>query len=176
MKQKSFYPLFLAGLIALTSGVLVSCTENEPEMFTTQRIVINCTDSMTDASISSGSRTRSVPESTKIGSSVLTSKSGKKLYLSCTETVWPSDKTVKTRGTKVTTAGISNLGVSASVYPAANTYTSAGCGSYFYKESVSSGTPMSYYWPTAGYRLPVLPVRRHMPIPCRPLSPISRIS
>ena len=155
MKKKSFYPLFLAGVIMLAASMFASCTEytDDPAKFTTENIVINYTDSVTDASISSGSRTRSVSESTKIGSSVLTSKSGKKLYLSCTETVWPSDKTVKTRGTKVTTAGISNLGVSASVYPAANTYTSAGCGSYFYKESVSSGTPMSYYWPTSDYKI-----------------------
>ena len=153
MKQKSFYSLLLVSVMTLTAILSSGCTEDEPEMFTTQRIVINYTDSVTDASISPGSRTRSVPECTKIGSSILTSKSGKKLYLSCTETVWPSDKTAKTRGTKVTTAGLSNLGVSASVYPAANSYTSAGCGSYFYKESVSSGTPMSYYWPTADYRI-----------------------
>ena len=155
MKQKSFYSLLLAGVIMLAASMFASCTEytDDPAKFTTENIVINYTDSVTDARISPGSRTRSVPERTKIGSSVLTSKSGKKLYLSCTETVWPSDKTAKTRGTKVTTAGISNLGVSASVYPAANTYTSAGCGSYFYKESVSSGTPMSYYWPTTDYRI-----------------------
>jgi hypothetical protein len=75
------------------------------------------------------------------------------MYLSCTESPWPTDNGAKTRGTKVTTASISSLGVCASVYPAANTYTSAGCGSYFYKESVSSGTPTSYYWPTSGYKI-----------------------
>lgn len=57
------------------------------------------------------------------------------------------------RGAKVTTGGISCLGVSASVYPAANSYTSAGCGSYFYKEAVASGTPTKYYWPTADYKI-----------------------
>ena len=57
------------------------------------------------------------------------------------------------RGAKVTTGGISCLGVSASVYPAANSYTSAGCGSYFYKEAVASGTPTKYYWPTSDTRM-----------------------
>lgn len=57
------------------------------------------------------------------------------------------------RGAKVTTGGISCLGVSASVYPAANSYTSAGCGSYFYKEAVASGTPTKYYWPTSDYKI-----------------------
>ena len=153
MKQKLFYSLLLVSVMTLTAILSSGCTEEEPEMFTTQRIVINYTDSVVDASISPEAKTRSQSVSSTPAGDVLTSKSGKKLYLSCTETVWPSDKTAKTRGTKVTTAGISNLGVSASVYPAANSYTSAGCGSYFYKESVSSGTPMSYYWPTADYRI-----------------------
>ncbi len=153
MKQKSFYSLLLAGVITFTSGVLESCTEEEPEMFTTQHIVINYTDSVVDASISPEAKTRSQSGSSTPAGGVLTSKSSKKLYLSCTETAWPLEKTATTRGTKVTTAGISNLGVSASVYPAASSYTSAGCGSYFYKESVSSGTPMSYYWPTTAYRI-----------------------
>lgn len=155
MKKKSFYPLSLAGVIMLAASMFAGCTEyaDDPAKFTTENIVINYTDSVTDASISPGSRTRSVPESTKIGSSVLTSKSGKKLYLNCTEAPWPVEKTAQTRGTKVTTATIGTIGISASVYPAANSYTSAGCGSYFYKESVSSGTPMSYYWPTTDYRI-----------------------
>ena len=153
MKQKSFYSLLLVSVMTLTAILSSGCTEEEPEMFTTQRIVINYTDSVVDASISPDANTRSQSVCPTPAGGVLTSKSGKKLYLSCTETAWPSDKIVKTRGTKVTTAGISNLGVSASVYPAANTYTSAGCGSYFYKESVSSGTPMSYYWPTSDYKL-----------------------
>ncbi len=153
MKQKSFYSLLLAGVITLVAGLFSGCTEEEPEMYTTQRIVINYTDSVVDASISPEAKTRSQSVCPTPAGGVLTSKSGKKLYFRCTETAWPSDKTAKTRGTKVTTAGISNLGVSASVYPAANTYTSACCGSYFYKESVSSGTPMSYYWPTSDYKI-----------------------
>lgn len=57
----------------------------------------------------------------------------------------------RTRGTKVT--AISGVGISASVYSAASTYTSAGCGSYFFNESVTAGTPTAHYWPTADYRL-----------------------
>ena len=155
MKQKLFDFLSYADmvLVFVCAVVLISCSEEEPSMFTTERIVINCTDSVIDASILPGSRTRSVSESTKIGSSVLTSKSGKKLYLSCTEASWPVEKSVRTRGAKVTTATIGTIGISASVYPVANSYTSAGCGSYFYKEAVTSGTPTKFYWPTSDYRI-----------------------
>ena len=145
----------LAGVITLAASMFAGCTEyaDDPAEFTTENIVINYTDSVIDASISSGSRTRSVPESTEISSGVLTSKSGKKMYLSCTEAPWPVEKNVVTRGAKVTTVGISNMGVSASVYGSSSSYTSAGCGSYFYKESVSSGTPTRFYWPTADYKI-----------------------
>ena len=153
MKQKSFYSLLLVSVMTLTAILSSGCTEEEPEMFTTQRIVINYTDSVVDASISPEAKTRSQSGSSTPAGGVLTSKSGKNLYLSCTETAWPLEKTATTRGTKVTTAGISNLGVSASVYPAASSYASAGCGSYFYKESVSSGTPTRFYWPTADYKI-----------------------
>ena len=155
MKQKIFNLLSFADmvLVFVCALVLISCSEEEPSMFTTERIVINCTDSVADASNSSGSRTRSVSESTKIGSSVLTSKTGKKMYLSCTEAPWPVEKTTVTRGGKVTTATIGTVGISASVYPVANSYASAGCGSYFYKEAVTSGAPTNYYWPTSDYRI-----------------------
>ena len=56
-----------------------------------------------------------------------------------------------TRGTKVST--ISSFGVSASVYSSASTYTSAGCGSYFFNEQVTPGVPTAYYWPTSAYKL-----------------------
>ena len=153
MRKKSFYHFLLVSVMTLTAFLSSGCSEDRPEKFTSQRIVINYTDSVVDASISPDAKTRSQSGSSTPAGGVLTSKSSKKLYLSCTETAWPSDKTVKTRGTMVNTAGISNLGVSASVYPAASSYTSAGCGSYFYKESVSSGNPMSYYWPTTNYRI-----------------------
>ena len=155
MEQIKNKSLLLVGVITLAASMFAGCTEyaDDPAEFTTENIVINYTDSVIDASISSGSRTRSVPESTEISSGVLTSKSGKKMYLSCTEAPWPVDKNVVTRGAKVTTVGISNMGVSASVYGSSSSYTSAGCGSYFYKESVSSGTPTKFYWPTADYKI-----------------------
>ena len=58
-----------------------------------------------------------------------------------------------TRGAQV--GSISNFGVSASVYDkdAVGGYTSAGCGSYFYNQSATNGTPMNYYWPTANYKM-----------------------
>ncbi len=60
-------------------------------------------------------------------------------------------ETSPTRGSKVT--AITSFGVSASVYNTASTYTSAGCGSYFFDESATAGTPMGYYWPTSDYKL-----------------------
>lgn len=155
MKQKKIKFFLLAGVITLAAGMFAACTEyvEDSAEFTTESIIINYTDTVIDASILPGSRTRSVSESTKIGSSVLTSKSGKKLYLSCTEASWPVEKSVRTRGAKVTTATIGTIGISASVYPVANSYTSAGCGSYFYKEAVTSGTPTKFYWPTSDYRI-----------------------
>lgn len=150
MKKRSFYSFMLASVMTLAASVVTGCTEHEdsPVEISPQLIVINYTDTVVDIQPSPVSGTRS-----QSASSVLTNKSGKKMYLSCTESPWPTDNGARTRGAKVTTASISSLGVCASVYLAANTYTSAGCGSYFYKESVSSGTPTSYYWPTAGYKI-----------------------
>ena len=58
-----------------------------------------------------------------------------------------------TRGTQITS--ITNFGVSASIYEkdAVGGYTSAGCGSYFYNQSATNGSPMSYYWPSADYKI-----------------------
>jgi hypothetical protein len=155
MEQKNIKTLLLAGVITLAASMFAGCTEYSDDLaeFTSENIVINYTDSVIDASISSGSRTRSVPESTEVSSSVLTSKSGKKMYLSYTEAPWPVEKNAVTRGCKVTSAGISSTGICASVYSSSSSYTSAGCGSYFYKESVASGTPTRFYWPTSDYRI-----------------------
>ena len=56
-----------------------------------------------------------------------------------------------TRGGKV--SSVSSFGVSASIYSAASTYTSAGCGSYFFNESASAGVPVNYFWPISDYKL-----------------------
>ena len=61
------------------------------------------------------------------------------------------DGRVPTRGSKVTSIG--TFGVSASVYNAASSYTSAGCGSYFFNESAANGAPTSYFWPISAYKL-----------------------
>lgn len=58
-----------------------------------------------------------------------------------------------TRGARITTSGINTIGVSASVYSSSSSYTSAGCGSYFFNERVTPGTPTNYYWPTSDYKL-----------------------
>ena len=56
-----------------------------------------------------------------------------------------------TRGAKV--SSITSFGVSASVYSAAASYTSAGCGSYFYNESATAGLPTDFFWPTSSYKV-----------------------
>ena len=146
--------LLQTSALTFVAGMMFSCTEDlegKSSEFTTDRIVINLTESADDGMIVAN--TRSVPDTEKSGDQILTSKSGKKMYLSCTEAPWPSVKTATTRGAKVTTAGISNIGVSVSVYSSSSSYTSAGCGSYFYKESVSSGTPTRFFWPTSDYKI-----------------------
>lgn len=146
--------LLQTSVITLVAGMMFSCTEDiegKSSEFTTDHIVINLTESADDGMAIA--KTRSMSDSEQPGDRILTSKSGKKMYLSCTETPWPSAKTATTRGAKVTTAGISNIGVSASVYSSSSSYTSAGCGSYFFKESVASGTPTKFFWPTSDYKI-----------------------
>ncbi len=59
-----------------------------------------------------------------------------------------------TRGTNISKSDIISYGVSASIYSASNSYTSAGCGSYWFNEEVDAQTGKSgYYWPGASYRV-----------------------
>lgn len=62
-----------------------------------------------------------------------------------------NESKVQTRGAKVNS--ITSFGVSASVYSAAASYTSAGCGSYFYNESATAGLPTDFFWPTSSYKV-----------------------
>ena len=59
-----------------------------------------------------------------------------------------------TRGATITAANMTSFGVSAAVYPAANSYTTAACGQYFHDIEVSaeSGT-CGYFWPGSDYRM-----------------------
>lgn len=53
-----------------------------------------------------------------------------------------------TRGTQISKSNITSYGVSASICPAGNSYTSVGCGSYWFNEEIDAGTGKSgYYWP-----------------------------
>ena len=59
-----------------------------------------------------------------------------------------------TRGSQATVGSTTSYGVSASIYPAANSFTSAGCGSYWYNAEVVTATGKSgYYWPGADKRV-----------------------
>lgn len=65
----------------------------------------------------------------------------------------PMDMKV-TRATSTNVENITTFGVSCSIYPAASTYTSAGCGSYFYNEEIQAETGYSgYYWPGTNYHV-----------------------
>ena len=145
--------LLQTSVMALVTGMMFSCTGDleEKSEFTSDPIVINLV-SAADADIMPIAGTRSLSEDEQPNRIDLVNKSGDKMHLSCIETTWPSEKAA-TRGTKVIATDITNIGVSASIYPSSSSYTSAGCGSYFYKESITIGTPTKFYWPTSDYRM-----------------------
>ncbi len=59
-----------------------------------------------------------------------------------------------TRGTQITKNDITEYGVSASIYPVANSYTSAGCGSYWFCDRIVAASGRSnHFWPGASYRV-----------------------
>lgn len=59
-----------------------------------------------------------------------------------------------TRGAQTAKSDITAYGVSASIYPAANTYTTAGCGSYWFCDRIEAASGRSnHYWPGASYRV-----------------------
>lgn len=153
MKLKKNISLLQTSVMALVTGMMFSCTGDleEKSEFTSDPIVINLV-SAADADIMPIAGTRSLSEDEHPDRCVLVNKSGDKMHLSCIETPWPSEKAA-TRGTKVIATDIANIGVSASIYPSSSSYTSAGCGSYFYKESITIGTPTKFYWPTSDYRM-----------------------
>lgn len=154
MKQKSLYHFMLTGVITLAVFLSSGCTEDLSVGITEKPIVIDVSYSGFDGDLPSF-RTRGTDNQTTHGC-VLTSKSGKRLYLGVSEAVWPDEDmnvSAKTRGTKISTAGINPFGVCASVCESSSSYTSVGCGSYFYNLEVSAGIALPYYWPTSSYRL-----------------------
>lgn len=59
-----------------------------------------------------------------------------------------------TRGSQTAKNDITEYGVSASIYPAANSYTSAGCGSYWFCDRIVAASGRSnHFWPGASYRV-----------------------
>lgn len=153
MKLKKNISLLQTSVMALVTGMMFSCTGDleEKSEFTSDPIVINLV-SAADADIMPIAGTRSLSEDEQPNRIDLVNKSGDKMHLSSIETPWPSEKAA-TRGTKVIATDITDIGVSASIYPSSSSYTSAGCGSYFYKESITIGTPTKFYWPTSDYRM-----------------------
>ena len=158
MKQKSFYSLLLAGVVVLAEVSFMSCKE---EIVIKDSPVCNkyITFSVPEIVDISNSQTRAATEPVVVERKTLRSFKGDSMRLKVTEEDYfavrgeVTDKAA-TRGSLVTSsASISPFGVSCSVYPAAGTYTSYGCGSYFYKQPVTANTPTSYFRPTSDYRL-----------------------
>lgn len=59
-----------------------------------------------------------------------------------------------TRGSQLTVPTITSYGVSCSFYPAANSYTTAACGSYFYNVQIDAIDGNSgHYWPGSDYKV-----------------------
>ena len=56
-------------------------------------------------------------------------------------------------GSSVSAIISNGFGVSAAIYPTDGSYTSAGCGSYFYEIHAVPGVPMDYYWPTSDKKM-----------------------
>ena len=79
-----------------------------------------------------------------------TELTAKRIMLALDDSGFDGSRSV-TRGAKVTS--ISSFGVSAAVYDASASYTSAGCGSYFYKQSATNGSPLSFFWPTSDSKM-----------------------
>ena len=158
MKQKSFYSLLLAGVVVLAEVSFMSCKE---EIVIKDSPVCNeyITFSVPEIVDISNSQTRAATEPVVVERKTLRSFKGDSMRLKVTDEDYfavrgeVTDKAA-TRGSLVTSsASISPFGVSCSVYPAAGTYTSYGCGSYFYKQPVTANTPTSYFWPTSDYKV-----------------------
>lgn len=59
-----------------------------------------------------------------------------------------------TRGAQTEAGDITYYGVSCAVCPVTDTYTTVGCGSYFYNEQMAAAAGTSkYYWPGSNYKL-----------------------
>ena len=59
-----------------------------------------------------------------------------------------------TRATQLTKPTITTFGVSTSIYPAANDFTTAACGSYWFNEGIVAETGKSnHYWPGDDYKV-----------------------
>jgi hypothetical protein len=162
MKQKTFYSFMLASVITLATGLLVSCekdlckdnpSESNSYITFSEPEIENMISTRTLSTVNEAANPAIVERAT------LRSEKGDSMRLRVTEEDFftmrgeKADKTL-TRGSLVTSAsGITTFGVSCSVYPSAGTYTSYGCGAYFYKESATANTPTSYFWPTSDYKV-----------------------
>lgn len=59
-----------------------------------------------------------------------------------------------TRATQLTKPTITTFGVSTSIYPVADDFTTAACGSYWFNEGIVAETGISnHYWPGADYKV-----------------------
>ena len=152
MKKRSFYSFMLAGVMMFAAVLFPGCTEDLSVGVTGSPIIIDVSYPVFDGENPSY-RTRGTEDNQTTNVCILTSRSGRKLFIGVSEAAWEIEEPVKTRGTKISTAGINPFGVSASVCESSASYTSVGCGSYFYNIEAATGIALPYYWPTSSYKL-----------------------
>jgi hypothetical protein len=152
MKQKSFYHFYLFSVMTLIAFIYSGCAEDVVENIQeTDNFVVfsvNEENGFVESSPFNCS-TRTVQEGQ------LKSSDGNTLLLTVTEEdyIKPLSQTT-TRGTQMKASSMTSFGVSASVYPASNSYTSAKCGSYWFNNEITRASGRSgYYWPSSDYRL-----------------------
>ena len=77
-----------------------------------------------------------------------------------------------TRGELTTNSKLTEYGVSASIYPASQSYTSAGCGSYWFNQSVDAALGKTdRYWPGEKYKVSFF---AYAPVGLAALTPLSK--
>lgn len=152
MKKRSFYSFMLAGVMMFAAVLFPGCTEDLSVGVTGSPIIIDVSYPVFDGENPSY-RTRGTEDNQTTNVCILTSRSGRRLFIGVSEAAWEIEEPVKTRGTKISTAGINPFGVSASVCESSASYTSVGCGSYFYNIEAATGIALPYYWPTSSYKL-----------------------
>ena len=142
--KKSIYLIPLL----LLNHICTACTEDETEYENgSHSDFITFTMPEEQASQETRNQANHVPNT------ILRACTGDSLHLSATVTDTPPIDIKETRGAQATLASLTSFGVSAAIYSASASYTTAQCGSYFFKEQCAFSTNTGYYWPSSSYKL-----------------------